>query len=181
LALDSTNGNMAPITFLTYGARSSVAGPLTANVASTITNCWSSVVGTAPYINGTSPYYDAVGNDVFRMEVCFQQPNGIYTMTPPSSQTIGGLTNTVAMVVAIAVLDARSRQLVPATSWTKLIQALPKPGAQMTNSPPTLMSDSWNSAIQAPGFAQSVGIPQLAAANIKVYQRSFYLNVPVSR
>ena len=38
------------------------------------------------------------------------------------------------------------------------------------------MGEAWKNAIFSPGFAFSVGIPQLAAGQVRIYQRFFYLN-----
>jgi hypothetical protein len=142
-------------------------------------------VGTTPYDNGSSPYYDAVGPDVFRFEVCFLLQNGTFSLNPGytnsapvySSTASFGLTNTVAIVVAIAILDAKSRKLVTtAAKWSSLIAALHDPATTPTAT--GLMDAVWNNELNQSTFASTANIPALAASHIKVYQRYYYLNTP---
>jgi len=185
-----------PLQYLTFPPQTSVTGFQPA-VAGTITNVWGqneasawNIQGASPngdvgtsgnnFDDGSSPYYHVIGNDVFRFEVCFQVQgvNGYslypgYTNCAPVYPT--SISNTTAIVVAIAVLDAKSRQLVRASSWSKMISALKDPTAQelSTNG---LMAPLWNSELQS--IAATAQIPVLAASRIKVYQRCYYLNAP---
>jgi hypothetical protein len=194
------NGTTGTLVYLTFPARTSAATDPAAT-AGAITTVWGATekttygigaaytgangdVGTSPYDNGSSPYYDAVGPDVFRFEVCFLLQNGTstffslnpgYTNSAPAYGT--SLMNTVAIVVAIAILDSKSRKLVPAASWNKLITALPDPTtANLTTN--ALMDAVWNNALNQSTFASGVTIPAVAASHIKVYQRYYYLNTP---
>jgi hypothetical protein len=174
-----------PMAFLTFPTRTSVTGTLTPDVASTIPGQWSATVGTSGlnYDDGKSPYYDAIGNQVFRLEICFQLQNGSFSTFPGYTNSApvypASLSNTVAVVVAIATLDTKSRKLVPATSWSTLIAALKDPTAtDLTQNPVQLMDYTWNNAIQQPGFASTAGIPAVTASHIRVYQRYYYLNPP---
>jgi hypothetical protein len=190
-----------PLQYLTFPPATSAANYQTA-VAGAITNVWGAnesgtwkvhgltgangEVGSAGenYDDGASPYYHVVGNDVFRFEVCFQVQgaNGpVYSLYPGYTNCApvypASITGTTAIVVAIAVLDAKSRQLVPAAKWSQLIAALQNPtAAQLTANPPILMASLWNSEL--PSIAATAKIPALAAAHIKIYQRCYYLNAP---
>ncbi len=169
----SWSGNGAAMAFLTFPAPTSVTNTATANSASTIAGQWSSLVGTAPeYTNSSSSYYHTIGDQIFRFEIYFQRKNGSY------SPTFDTLTNNIALVVAIATLDAKSRKTV--SNFNGLVNALPDPlASDLTNSPtPILLEQRWNDAIQQPSFAQTAGIPASAAAQVRVYQRSYYLNTP---
>ena len=189
------NTTTGPLVYLTFPARTSVTGTVTAVANSTIPGAWgpsgplaqqgggTSLVGTSPFDNGSSPYYDAIGPDVFRFEVCFLLQNGTFSLNPGyiNSAPVYGtsIANTVAIVAAIAILDSKSRKLVPATSWTKLIKALPNPtatgGIVAANA---LMDTTWNNALNSSTFAATAGIPSAVASHIKVYQRYYYLNTP---
>jgi len=190
--IDSSS-TTAPFTYLTFGSRTS---PITypALVAGAITTVWGAGathpdVGSGTYDNGTSPYYDAIGPQVFRFEVCFQIQNGanqIFSLYPGYTNSApvypASLTNNVAIVVAIATLDSKSRKLVPAASWNTLIAALPNPTpANLSANPPVLMDSLWNTQLHQSGFAATAGIPAVAASHIKVYQRYYYLNAPKSQ
>ena len=48
--------------------------------------------------------------------------------------------------------------------------------ADLASSPPKLMAQTWNNAVNSSTFAATVGIPQSAASQVRIYQRYFYLN-----
>lgn len=151
-------------------------------------------------VNGATSFWHVISGQVFRFEVCYQLRDGTYTLQAPTPSTppnlpnngtqpiapvAGDINDTIGLVVAIAVLDAKSRQLIPAPpnpTWASLIAALPDPSANdLGSSPAKLMDSTWNSQINSSGFAQTAGIPAMAAAQIRVYQRYYPLNVPLSR
>lgn len=186
------NGDTAPMQYLTFSGLTSVTATPTL-VAGSIPSQWGTGqpfpdVGSAAgnYDDGANTYYHIVGSDVFRFEICFQDQSGTncfyspypgYTNSAPAYPA--SITNTVAVVVALAILDAKSRLLVPTAGWTALTNSttLPDPTVQnlATNG---LMNVLWNNALQSPTFAATAGIPAVAASHIKIYQRSFYLNAP---
>jgi len=197
LAWDNAGSSSVPIIpYLSFNPRPATTtstGPITnssSNVvpASTIDGTGSPwegmppIVGTsgANYTDGTSSFYDAIGSQVFRLEICYQKTDGSFTLTPPRPTTSGSLTNTSAIIVAIAVIDAKSRKLITnAGQWTSLIAAFPDPTtANLTASSPVLMDSLWNTALQSSTFPSTAGIPAAAAAHIKIYQRFYYLNAP---
>lgn len=177
----------APMQFLTFPSRTSVTS-IPGAVGGSITNQWGNDegqsfpdVGSVPYDNGTSPYYHAIGSQVFRMQICFQLQSGIFSQYPGYTNCAPtypeGITNNLAVVVAIATLDSKSQKLIPAASWSKMIKALPSPSAaNFTANPPVLMESLWNSKL--PSLAAVAGISPLAASHVKVYQRYYYLNAP---
>jgi hypothetical protein len=181
LSWDGAAGSL-PMSFLTFPPKTSPTNYAPAS-GGAIAVQWASEVGSGTYDNGASPYYDKIGSQIFRMKICFQSQNGTFSQYPgytnsmPSSST--SITNTTAVVVAIAVLDTKSRQLVPEGNWPALIGALPDPAAKdLANTPPVLMDSIWNTALTNAAFAKDVGIPEAAASHIKVYQRYYYLNAP---
>ena len=153
-------------------------------IGATYTSATKGDVGTlaGTFDDGFSSYYDPIGPQVFRFEVCFQLANGTYSLNPGYTNSIPtastGLTNTVAIVVAVAMLDSKSRKLVTtAAKWNSLIKALPNPTVLQLNSS-QLMDYAWNNAINTGTFSAQAGIPAAAASHVKVYQRYYYLNTP---
>jgi hypothetical protein len=55
---------------------------------------------------------------------------------------------------------------------------LPSPANQTPppKTPPDLMATTWQSKLNEPGFAASVGISSQVASKIRIYQHLFYLN-----
>jgi len=164
------------------------ANPVTtlpAATAGTIPVAWSSVVTD----HDTAPsFWHVIGSQVFRLEICYQLRNGTFTLTPPSPSnppavsatvTPGSINDTIGLVVAIAMLDAKSRKIVPTASWPHLIAALPDPTAtNLGNTPPQLMDSLWNTAINQSSFAATANLPAAAASQVRVYQRYYPLNAP---
>ena len=155
------------VAFLTRASAASAPVP-----GSTIATGWGNSVGTIGnnYTNGSSTDYQAIGEGVFRFEYCYLLKDGTFSNTPfiAPHTAAQGMQDVSAIVVAIAILDSNSRKIAP--DLGKLSQALPDA------TPPTLMAEAWKNAIAIPNFASSVGIPQLAAGQVRVYQRFFYLN-----
>jgi type II secretory pathway component PulJ len=94
-----------------------------------------------------------------------------------------GLQDTRAVVVAIALLNQRNRGITSAAVLSSLVGALadfttptPAPNPTPSSTAPSLMAASWQNTLSAAGFASSIGLAPKAAANIRIYQRYFYLN-----
>jgi len=164
--------------FLTVGAPASLASPATSpgptDPLSTIAGQWKSVIGSAPYSQGTSPYHHTLGPQVFRMEYCFLTKTGAYTTSS------GTLTNNAAIVVTLALIDDKTRKI--AIHLDDTARALPDiTDAQLTSTPPVLMEESWNKTLQKPDFYVNARMPQAAASQIRVFQRFYYLNLPPAK
>jgi hypothetical protein len=96
------------------------------------------------------------------------------------------------IVVTIAVLDSTSRKLLPSGGLLKLGAALndslplSQPSGTTATAGDTALGDVyaaptgtaqiWQSQLQQSGFAQSLGIPQGALNQVRVYERTFYLD-----
>ncbi|HEX4085401.1 MAG TPA: hypothetical protein VHY22_10855 [Chthoniobacteraceae bacterium] len=138
-------------------------------------------------------YYDVIGDGVFRMEICFQLTNGTFSDKPylsPHTMVDGtGLGDVSAIVVAIAVLDPGTKSSVPTQSVNNL--AIPQLGAASAllmdfnpasqdatapNGQPVLMDKQWNSSWQAAITNKTSGLNPVAASQVRIYQRFFYLN-----
>jgi type II secretory pathway component PulJ len=89
-----------------------------------------------------------------------------------------GIQDVSAIIVALAILDNGSRKFV--TSASQMDSALPDPTTQdLTTTPPNppkLMAQTWEAAVNSTNFASKSGIPQAAASQVRIYQRTFYLN-----
>jgi prepilin-type N-terminal cleavage/methylation domain-containing protein len=81
------------------------------------------------------------------------------------------LTNLAAVLVAVGVIDDKSRKLLSVDQMKRLADALPDP----PDSNPDPLA-TWQTAINNPNFATNVGIPPVTVQGIKVYQRYFYVN-----
>jgi hypothetical protein len=158
--------------FLTYPP-----GDATPIPESTIQGRWPAIVGGPPnYTGGTSADYRAIGEQVFRFEYCYLLKDGTFSNTPflPAHTRIDGARDILAIVVGIAILDNASRKI--ATDLSLLSDALPDPtNAQLAQTPPVLMAETWRNAMSASTFADSVGLPQSAVGQVRVYQRFYYL------
>jgi Prokaryotic N-terminal methylation motif len=165
-----------------------------ATPGSTIPGAWPGAVGpTGDADNSASPtYYDEISSQVFRMEICFQDQSGKFSMAPPfvaGSPTATTITNSAsAIIVAIAVLDSKSRLLISTpAAWTALQQALPDLPSPIATSgasgQPILMDSLWNSALANPATIQGLktqGVPISVTAHVRVYQRYYPLTPPLT-
>jgi prepilin-type N-terminal cleavage/methylation domain-containing protein len=138
--------------------------------------------------------YQVTGNQVFRMEFCYllkpdttvppsaksaKYSNTPYLASTPADPTnpVNGFKDVSAIVVTIGVLDDRSRTIVPKSALGALAAALPDPAENDLNAAtPILPLQSWQAVIDKPDFYTTVGIPQAAAQQVRVFQRFFYLN-----
>jgi hypothetical protein len=174
-----------PITYARADPSSTLSGA---------TSPWSSIVGsTGDADNGLTPtYYDEISSQVLRMEICFQDQSGKFSTGPPlvnKNPTATTIANPAsAIIVAIAVLDSKSRQLVSTqAAWTALQQALPDlPSAiavSGTSGQPILMDSLWNAALMNSATIQSLksqGVPASVTARVRVYQRYYPLHPPMA-
>jgi Tfp pilus assembly protein PilV len=137
--------------FLTYASGSS-----TPIASSTIAGNW----GSPP---GSPTNYHVIGDQVYRLEVSFLQTNG----TIKSSVTsYNGLQGVSAIVVALGMLDTASRAMLPSGIPAGMVNALP----DSVDDTPTLQT--W----KASTYLTASGIPQATAAQLRIYERTFYLN-----
>ncbi len=175
----------------------------TPDPASTINGIWNSggsgLLGNAAnsYVDGTDTDYHVLADGVFRFAFCFLEDrttDGVttsaYTNLPGSlpddpldttslplgtypfdfTTTTGTTTTSVhviAIVVALGILDPMSR--LNGTPTQQTVQALPNSTLPMIT--------GWNKQL-ASGFASTSGLPKPTAEQVRVYQRTFYLNLP---
>ncbi len=115
--------------------------------------------------------YEPMANTVFRMEFCFLEQNTTNSspFTVDSSLNLTS-NNFVGVVVAVAALDQRSRQIVTQAQLTSMVTALKDVTADGVD-PQSL----WLPILNSTNFASTAGIPQSVAAAVHVFQRTFYL------
>jgi hypothetical protein len=87
-----------------------------------------------------------------------------------------GLQDVLGIVVTLVVLDNTSRKIAP--DLANLIELFPDPHQEsdLGAMPPRLPAEIWESALKAALKNNSTGIPQAAAAQVRIYQRHFSLN-----
>jgi len=164
--------------FLAYPAPTVTTPKPTPVPASLLENNWAGAIGSAPSYNGTDADFHVLADQVCRLEFCFQMKDGTYVLDPTGdgSATVHSLKDVSAIVVGLVVLDAASQQI---TDIGKVSKAFDDPtAAELSANPPVLMEAHWRQQLFASGFAQSAGIPQAAASQIRIYERHFPLDRP---
>ena len=156
----------------------------TPDLASTIVGNWPAL-GTlsganhCAYADGNDPDYHILSDEVYRLEITFLLKNGKISNTPwlnsLGHKSIQGLQDVAAVIVAIALLDPASRQILPASSYASMIGAL---GDAVEGAPILKTWNGWDGATytRPSPYLVNSGIPKAAASQIRVYQRYFYLN-----
>ena len=121
-----------------------------------------------PTVSNGSPNY-APGSRWFdtsasRGYICASAAPGAAVWNPIGVQDIS------AIVVTLAVLDSNSRKIITGDiTGVPLVDAVDA----------TPVAKTWMAAINnSASFASASGIPQAAAAQVRIYQRTFYLNNP---
>lgn len=156
-------------TFLTYASTNSS----TALPQSTLAGTWGAAIGSSPGYNGTDPDYHSLATGVFRLEYCFQKKDGTHSLTRDATK---GFRDVSAIILSLAVLDGDSRKIAADTSG--LAAALPSPTAANLAAD-VLPAELWQGLVNNnAAFAASAGVPTAAAAQVRIYQRAFPLNLP---
>jgi prepilin-type N-terminal cleavage/methylation domain-containing protein len=122
-----------------------------------------------------------VAEDVFRFEISYllrSRPSGAnpFAITPwdgslPADERWpNGFADVYAIVVTVAVLDGRNRQI--AGDLAPVANLLPD--AKDAEDPAPV----WRAIIDAPDFPTRSGLPAAAAAGVRVYQHTFPISPP---
>jgi len=125
--------------------------------------------------------YVVAGSQTFRLEYTYLlKPDpatgaaATLSNTPYRTGGINGFRDVAAIVVAIGVLDSKSRAFASngQRPWddASLVTALPD---VLDGSMPLT---AWTSTLNGGTFASASGLPERAANNVRVYQRYFYLD-----
>lgn len=120
---------------------------------------------TAP-LKPNAADYDVLSNEVFRLEFCFLLNTGALSTTSSQSSNYT-YSDVVGLVVAIAILDNQSAKLISSTQLQNLSNDLP----DCANGSDPI--SGWYAAIAKPGFG--AGVAPAAVQNVRVYQRTFYV------
>ena len=153
------------IVFLTpSGSSTPVAG-------STIAGNWASAVGTAAnnYNDGAGSDYHIIGDQVYRLEISFIQSDGTISTSVTS---YNGLQNVSAIIVALALLDNNSRLISTPSGQITSTVGIPMVNALPDSVAGTAPLQTW----QASSYLTTSGLPQTAASQLRIYERTFYLN-----
>jgi len=129
--------------------------------------------------------YHVIGENVFRLEFTFLlkpfiltgstvQTPAAYSTTPYNANHPNGvgLGDVQAIVVTLALMDSKSRKLISSPSALSSIVGTFSPA---TDPVKTLPAEQWQAGLKGI-FRDGGGIPPAAAAQIRIYQRLFYLN-----
>jgi len=162
--------------------------------------------GTAPknYLSATAPptqkfstgdsvnsrWYDTVNNHAY---ICTSANSNAGTETWRPL----GMADVQAIVVTIAILNQTSQKLIPTANLTTALTAMATalqgptwttngtlqnsvPAGQTQTTPPVLMASTWQNTVNSATFASRLStptpVPQTVAAQVRIYQRFFYLN-----
>ena len=116
------------------------------------------------------PDQQVLGSQIFRFEFCYLLKNGTLSENPyiAPHTTTNGLKDVSAIVVALALLDSKSRVIV--TNLAGAAQELDDvSGPVLTNTPGKM----WRNKIDT---GTSFGLARVAASQIRIYERFFYIN-----
>lgn len=133
------------------------------------------VGGTWPAVaSGTDPDYQVIGDQVFRFEYCFLLRNETGTVLSdqpwlPTDSGPNGMKDVAAIVVTIAVLDDTSRAILGTGDLSSAAGNFSDvTGSAITEGP----AGGWEEKVNAGGL----GLPNLAASQVRIYQRFFPIN-----
>lgn len=136
----------------------------------TIQNTWPNVTNGAD-----DPDYQVICEQIFRFEFCFQVKNETVAAKlsdqpwlPPRA-SVDGLRDVSAIVVALGVLDSRSREILSTVTLDDISSRLGDVNGATVNDPPIR---TWQNGLTSMGSA----VPKAAASQIRIYQRFFYLD-----
>jgi len=119
-------------------------------------------MGAATFQSPLDSDYEVLADAVFRMEFCYlRKSDGALTNVRPARKS-----DIAAVVVAVAILDAKSRNLVTTGELKQLADALPD---NVEESDPLT---TWQKALLQPSFGGGVSLK--AIQSIDVYQRSYF-------
>jgi hypothetical protein len=129
-----------------------------------LTTTWGNIAGS-----GNDADYQVISNQVYRFEFCFLMRDGTLSDQPwlPPNTSFNGLEDVNAVVVAIAILDTKSR-LIAGDLAAAAVKLDDVSGSDIAAPPAQL----WQQKIQNGDLALS----RTAASQVRVYQRYFSIN-----
>ena len=121
-----------------------------------------------PWANATNTPFDVISPDVFRFEYYYLLKNGDLSSIPwYTISSVRGMQDVSAIIVDIAVLDAKSRVLLTNSDITGLAEELPDYGGQV----PGGLLAGWRTALDA-----NRTLPRPALSSVRLYERCFHLS-----
>ena len=120
-----------------------------------------------PWANASNTPFDVISPDVFRFEYHYLLKNGDLSSIPwYTISSVRGMQDVSAIIVDIAVLDAKSRVLLTNSDITGLAEELPDYGGQV----PGGLLAGWRTALDA-----NRTLPRPALSSVRLYERCFHL------
>ena len=121
-----------------------------------------------PWANASNTPFDIISPDVFRFEYYYVLKNGDLSSIPwYTISSVRGMQDVSAIIVDIAVLDAKSRVLLTNSDITGLAEELPDYGGQV----PGGLLAGWRTALDA-----NRTLPRPALSSVRLYERCFHLS-----
>jgi hypothetical protein len=130
---------------------------------------WPTVISST----ATDSDYQAVGPPIFRFEYYYllKTKSAALSITPwdttAGHTSLNGLQDVAAVVVTIAAIDSRSRNIVSNATLASLQSQMSNFSSGMT---PGALETQWQ------GVFQSASLPSVALSSLHIYHRYFYLN-----
>src|SRR5438034_8751817 len=121
-----------------------------------------------PWANATNTPFDVISPEVFRFEYYYLLKNGDLSSIPwYTISSVRVMQDVSAIIVNIAVLDAKSRGLLTNSDIKGLAQELPDDGGQV----PGGLLAGWRTALDA-----NRTLPRPALSSVRLYERCFHLS-----
>ena len=133
--------------------------------------------------------YELIGPEVFRFEYYYNLKkntsstlanflsNTPWDTTLTNHTSLNGWQDVASITVVIAIVDSRSRLLIPPTEIVSLAATMNDSGPPSSGTwTPGQLEAQWRTAIQTAVTTNK--IPAQAGAGIRVYSRTFYLTTP---
>jgi hypothetical protein len=123
--------------------------------------------------------YEIIGPQVFRFEYYYLLKRGSFSATPwdttAGHTNVSGMRDVSAIIADIAVIDPKSKVLVPVSQMEQLAGTNGQTSVLVDYSlgmTPGQLLNSWRTALDA----NAIGLPRPAISGIRLYERYFYLN-----
>lgn len=139
----------------------------------TIHGTWPSVASSSAYddTDPTKRTYETIGSQVFRFEYYYlEKTTGSLVAYPTAWTSLSAVAikDAAAIVVAIAVVDPKSKVLLSHSQMATLVESLPDYASGW--GPGELLA-RWQSALDS-----ITNMPRPAISGIRLYERSFYIS-----
>jgi Tfp pilus assembly protein PilV len=121
-----------------------------------------------PWASLTNNPFDIIGRDVFRFEYYYLLKSGDLSSIPwYATSSVRGLQDVSAIIVAVAVIDPKSRVLLSNSDIAGLAEDL----ADYSGEAPGGLLAGWRATLDG-----NTSLPRPALSSVRLYERSFYLS-----